>query len=190
MLADFAPIVKESTGEPVKMYFAVADRYTNFPKIPLYSTYLTLAQLRAAAHEGCHLCTLIITCLLSARYESSNQRMSTLGALATFSINDQTVIKIDVEFMAHHMPVWLSVEIGHCPGVLLGLLSRHMPIKGSIMIISCPVQFSSPAEDIARFWLEDCCVAYERCQSETPLLPKRVVDVVSGLEPFLLITQC
>jgi Heterokaryon incompatibility protein (HET) len=176
--------------DPVKMYLVVADGYTEFPKIPLYSAYPTLAQLRAAAHEGCHLCTLILTCLTSARYESSHERILGLGVPATFSVNDKTVIKIDVEVMAHPMPVWLTVEIDHCPAHLSGMLSRHMPIKGSIVTTSCPVQFSSPAEDIARFWLEDCCVTHELCKSETPLLPKRVVDVVSGLEPFLFITQC
>lgn len=176
--------------EPVKMYLAVADGYTNFPRIPLYSTYPTLAQLRAAAHEGCHLCTLTITCLISARYESSHERMFCIGAPAAFSVSDKTTIKIDVEAMAHPVPVWLTVEIDHCPAHLLGMLGRHMPIKGSIVTRSCPVQFSSPAEDIARFWLEDCCVAHERCKIEMPLLPKRVVDVVSGPEPFLFITQC
>lgn len=177
--------------EPVKMYLTVADGYTNFPKIPLYSTYPTLAQLRAAAHEGCHLCTLIIACLLSARYESSiSERMSVLGAPASFSVDDKTVINIDVEVMAHSTPVWLIVGIDQCPNALLGMLTRYMPVKAEIAKRSCPIQFSSPAEDIARFWLEDCCVAHERCQSETPMLPKRVVDVISGLEPFLFITQC
>ncbi len=175
--------------EPVEIYLTVADGYTNFPKIPLYSTYPTLAQLRAAAHEGCHLCTLIMTCLLSARYESSLARMSVLGSPTTFSVNDKTVIKIDVEVMAHSTPVWLTVRIDQCPTALLAVLSRHVPIKGEIATRSCPVRFSSPAEDIARYWLEDCCVSHERCKSETSLLPKRVVDVVSGPEPFLAITQ-
>ncbi len=179
--------------EPVEIYLIVADGYTNFPKIPLYSIYPTLDQLRAAAHEGCHLCTLIITCLLSARCESSLQRMLDLGAPEApprFSVNDKTIIEIDVEVMAHSTPVWLTVGIDHCPTALLATLSRHMPIKGERVARSSPIQFSSPAEDIARFWLEDCCVSHERCKSETPLLPKRVVDVVSAPEPFLFITQC
>jgi hypothetical protein len=117
--------------DPVKMYLAIADGYTNFPKIPLYSTYPTLTQLRAAAHEGCHLCTIVITCLISARYEVSHERITGIGVPATFSVNDETVIKIDVEVMAHSTPVWLTVEIDQCPSHLSGMLGRHMPIRWS-----------------------------------------------------------
>lgn len=175
--------------EPVTLYLIVAHENIPFPKIPLYSAYPTLVQARAAAHEGCHLCTLILTCLLSGRNESSIESISQLGGLQ-FSVDDKTLIKIDVEVTDKPVPVRLNVEIDHCPTFLSGLLSRSIPIKGEMVKRSGSIQSSSTAEDIARFWLEDCCVTHERCKDETPLLPKRVVDVVSGLEPFLFITQC
>jgi Heterokaryon incompatibility protein (HET) len=179
--------------EPVKMYIIVADEYTFFPKIPLYSIYPTLGQLRAAAHEGCHLCTLTLTSLLTAKYLSSTVENWMIIFTGVPKINNETVVKVDVEVMAKNPPVWLTIDVDHggirSPESWM-LVCPPIPIKSEMVQRSQPIQFSSPAEDIARFWLEDCRTRHERCMSETPMLPKRVIDVVSGPEPFLFISQC
>lgn len=173
--------------EPVKMYMIVADEYTFFPKIPLYRPYPTLGQLRKTAHEGCHLCTLLSTCLFTARNLYLYSPSSTPGRPG---IDNEAIIKVDVEVVAHRWPVRFTVDIDR-PGIELRewWVSHSIPIKGDIVQSSHSIQFSSLAEDIARFWLEDCFAKHERCMSEAPMLPKRVIDVESGHEPFLCIPE-
>ena len=146
--------------------------------------------MRAAAHQGCHLCTLILTCLITARYESSTEQISILRGPAQFSVDFETVIKVDVEVTSGQTPVWLTVEIDHCPDALLGWLSYRLPIKAELARNLHSIHFSSSAEDVARFWLENCLGRHEQCKSETPMLPRRVVDVSPGHEPFLFIPKC
>lgn len=179
--------------EPVKTYMLVADDYNFFPKLSLYSTYPTLGQLREAAHVGCHLCTLIFTCLLTARYKTANTMfgmpMTGIPITQCNDLSDQATIKVDVQVMPHTPPVWLTVDIDHQYTDLYGWITHYIPIKSEKIQISHPIQYSSSAEEIARFWLEDCCTNHQRCMSETSMLPKRVIDVVSGPEPFLFLPQ-
>lgn len=57
--------------EPAQVYLSIADEYTFYPRVKLYDAHPKLRDVRDAAHKGCHLCTLILTWLLSMRYRYS-----------------------------------------------------------------------------------------------------------------------
>jgi hypothetical protein len=94
---------------PVRVYLAVADGDEWYPKVPLYGGDISrnVKQIRDAAHAGCHLCTMILTCLLTMRYRFSVGVDPLPWGLS--SITDDSLVRVDVEVMAHNPPTYLTI---------------------------------------------------------------------------------
>ena len=159
--------------EPALLYLPVADEYSFYPRVSLFDPTRRLGELRDAAHSGCHLCTLILSCLLTMRYRYSAQVDPLPEGL--HGILDDTAIEITVEAMAKRPPVWLTVSIGD-QGPVWGWQDFSLPI-----ISDLPPQSSrmatQEASDIAAQWLADCMLKHDPCSSDMPQLPHRIINV-------------
>lgn len=167
--------------EPTRMYLSVADEQSFYPKVSLYERSPKLQEVRESAHSGCHLCTLILTCLLTMRYRTSIGVDPKPEGL--HEICDHTSIQINVEAMAKIPPVWLTVSIDDY-GALSGWLDISTPITTSIPVNVGEVSCASSASVIAKHWLKDCLCNHEQCHGDRPALPKRILNV-SGQNIFL-----
>jgi Heterokaryon incompatibility protein (HET) len=192
--------------QPAEVYLAIADGYSFYPKIPLFQTPPKVGQVRQAAHEGCHLCTLILTCLITTRYRASIE-VDPLGE-GIHSIDDGCEIDVQVQATALDPPVYLYVSLQDSGRGVSGWLTIGLPIvslqehpdedqlnnydgdSSDNTLSTVCLGFASPAEAIARYWLDDCRmnhgVACNECISN---LPKRVLDVQSRTLPFLFDTN-
>jgi len=168
--------------DTAKTYLLIADEYSFYPKVPLFEQPPEIQQIREAAHTGCHLCTYILTCLLTMRYRTSIGVDPVPEGLQ--EIKATTPVQVHVEAMAKIPPVWLTVGIEN-HGSLEGWLDISTPIVQSIENTSDRVTSTSSAFGIAKYWLEDCRRNHLPCQSEVPKLPKRIIDV-SGPELRLI----
>jgi hypothetical protein len=187
--------------DPVRVYLAVADRDEWYPKVPLYGRDISrsVRQVRDAAHAGCHLCTMILTCLLTMRYRFSVGVDPLPWGLP--SITDDSLVRVDVEVMAHDPPTYLTIGIvertdstnwaGEDEAELHHWVDLSIPFRGEMEedLTPAEVNVTDSAEKIAMFWLEECLTNHQRCAGDVPLLPTRVVDVGSRVEPFLVIPQ-
>lgn len=184
--------------DPVHMYLAVADDNSWYPKIPLYCQNRSVKDVREAAHAGCHLCTMILTCLLTMRYRLSVGVDPMPWGLA--SITEDSLVRVDVEVMAHDPPTYLTVGIveqtdssnwaGEDETALHHWIDLSIPIRGGVTEeVSSEVNVADPAERIAKFWLEDCQANHHRCTNDVFPLPTRVLDVISRPEPFLVLPE-
>lgn len=160
--------------DPTRTYLSIADERSFYPKIPLYERQPKLQQIREAAHLGCHLCTLILTSLLTMRYRTSIGVDPKPEGLK--EIGDNTSIQINVEAMARTPPVWLTVGIQN-HGILEGWLDISTPIVTSMSNIVGAVNSTSPACAVAKYWLEDCQQHHQQCRANDPKLPRRILDV-------------
>lgn len=170
--------------EPTRFYLSVADDYASYPRIPLYGQQIQLQHIREAAHSGCHLCTLILTCLTSMRYRTSIGVDPKPEGLR--EIRDETPIQVHVEVMSlawYPSPAWLTVGIED-HNSLKGWLDLSTPIVGSLPTNEGPLSSASLPSDIAYRWLRDCLHSHKRCEQGVPRLPKRIIDV-SGSTLFL-----
>ena len=165
---------KTISWECAKTYLVIADEYSFYPKVPLYEQPPGIRQIREAAHAGCHLCTFVLTCLLTMRYRTSIGVDPVPEGL--YEINDTTPIIVNVEAMARIPPVWLTVGIAN-HGVLNDWLDLSTPIVQSLGNSSQVVTSASPAFEIAKYWLDDCRNNHQSCRREPSKLPKRVIDV-------------
>jgi hypothetical protein len=157
----------------------------------------SLADVREAAHQGCHLCSLILASLLVGR---SNRVFGTsLDTSAATEVFDGDEILL-------YGRVSKSKSDGSYNRYLQGCIRRigfgpsGLNLRFSVLDEEpgynrptlCPeVTVATQAEAIAKFWLHDC-LANHRCnrdQTRDPLLPSRVIDVrgvEEGRELFLL----
>ncbi len=87
----------------------IADGYNFYPRVPLYELHPQLCEVRDAAYRGCHLCTLILTCLITARYRYTIEIDPLPEGLS--KISDTTRIETHVEGIAHTVPVRLTVGV-------------------------------------------------------------------------------
>ena len=85
--------------EPTLLYLTITDEYSCYPRVQLYQSHPQLCEVRDAAHKGCHLCTLILTCLITLRYRYSAKVDPLPEGL--HQISDATRIEINVEGMAN-----------------------------------------------------------------------------------------
>ncbi|KAL9619786.1 MAG: hypothetical protein Q9160_005622 [Pyrenula sp. 1 TL-2023] len=170
--------------ETTRFYLSVVDDYASYPKIPLYGQQAQLQQIRGAAHSGCHLCTLILTCLTSMRYRTSIGFDPKPYGLC--EIQDETPIQVYVEVMSlawYSSPTWLTVGIAN-HNSLEGWLDLSTPIVGSLPADEGPSFSASSPSDIAQYWLHDCLKSHTRCEQRVTRLPKRIIDV-TGSKLFL-----
>jgi hypothetical protein len=186
--------------DPVLVYLAVAGENEWYPKVPLYGrdSARSLKDVRDAAHAGCHLCTMVLTCLLTMRYRLSVGVDPMPWGLA--SITEDSLVRVDVEVMAHDPPTYLTVGIveqtgstnwvGEDETQLHHWIDLSIPIRGEVADdVSSEVSVADSAETIAKYWLRDCLANHQRCGDDIPPLPTRVLDVVSRPEPFLVIPE-
>ena len=188
--------------EPAQVYLAVADGNEWYPKVPLYGrdTPRSVKDVRDAAHAGCHLCTMILTCLLTMRYRLSVSVDPLPWGLS--SITEDSRIGVDVEVMVHDPPAYLTVGIveqtdltnwaGEDEKKLHHWVDLSIPFRGeSAEEVSLPVSVADSAESIAKYWLQDCLANHRRCvgEGDFPFLPTRVLDVGSRVDPFLVVPK-
>jgi Heterokaryon incompatibility protein (HET) len=174
-----------------KMYLEIADEYSFYPRVSIYEEHPTLGQVKESAHAGCHLCALILTCLLTMRYRLSVGVDPVPSGVS--SIDDNCKVKVEVEAMAKIPPVYLNVTLDESGNHLSGWLDHGIPIvsddSASNSQDGSQINFATPAEDVAKYWLEDCQVNHDHhCNAGLPRLPKRVIDVKSRPQPFLMET--
>lgn len=182
--------------DPVHMYLAVADGDSWYPKMPLYRQNRSVKDVREAAHVGCHLCTIVLMCLLTMRYRLSVGVDPMPWGLA--SVTEDSLIRVDVEVMAHDPPTYLTVGIvgrtdstnwaGEDETALHQWIDLGVPLSGEMAEeVLYEVSVADSAESIAKYWLEDCLANHQRCTNDVFPLPTRVLDVLSRPEPFLVI---
>jgi hypothetical protein len=150
----------------------------------------TVAQVRQSAHEGGHLCTLILTAWLVGRPDKLFGREG-----------DFTASQLRGQEFEHEKP---SLEERHQylsgqafnsrPGRVemrfgFNLLSTEDIRRGS-SAHTPSVDAMAPAEVVAKYWLHECLTNHgPTCSTgrPDPLLPSRVIDVrgrVHGDDPF------
>ncbi len=183
--------------DPVYAYLAVADEYSWFPKLPWYRAGRSVKEVRDGAHAGCHLCTIILTCLLTMRYRLSIGVDPLPWGLS--SINESSTVSVDVEVMAHDPPVYLTVGIAeeskstdYSVQDQSGVdqwIDLSIPICSELPQTSSSVSTANSAESIAQSWLHECLTNHKRCTNDVPVLPTRILDVSSRTEPFLVIPE-
>jgi hypothetical protein len=182
--------------DAVHMYLAVADDDSWYPKVPLYRQSRSVREVRGAAHAGCHLCTIALTCLLTMRYRLSVGVDPMPWGLA--SVTEDSLVRVDVEVMAHDPPTYLTVGMveqtdstnwaGEDETALHHWIDLGVPVSGEVAEEGpCEVRVADSAESIAKYWLEDCLANHKRCTGDVSPLPTRVLDVLSRPEPFLVI---
>ena len=159
--------------EPASLYLSIADEYSFYPRISVFDRTPQLSELRDAAHSGCHLCTLVLSCLLTMRYRYSVEVDPLPEGL--HEIADDTIIQVSVEAMAKSPPVWLTVGIGD-HGSVWGWQDVSLPIVSGLPPQSSQKSTQATSE-IASQWLADCMTKHEPCSSDMPKLPRRVIDV-------------
>jgi hypothetical protein len=157
----------------------------------------SLADVREAAHQGCHLCSLILASLLVGR---SNRVFGT-----SLDPEDATEV-FDYDEILMYGRVYKSKSDGSYSRYLQGCIKRMgfgpfgLGLRFSVLdeklghtsSTVCPeVTVATQAEAIAKFWLHDCLTNHQcnRDQTRDPLLPSRVIDVrgvEGGRELFLL----
>lgn len=167
------PRCQTCTWDAARTYLLLADDYSFYPKVGLYQTAPEISQIRHEAHAGCHLCTFVLSCLLSMRYRTSVGVDPVPEGLQ--EIRDTTRVMVSVEAMAKEPPVWLTVGIED-HGVLRGWLDVSTPIVTSLSASIGRPGLSS-AFDVARYWLEDCLRNHTPCHGESVRSPRRIVDV-------------
>jgi Heterokaryon incompatibility protein (HET) len=116
------------------------------------------------------------------------------------SITEDSLVRVDVEVMAHDPPTYLTVGIveqtdstnwvGEDETELHHWIDLGIPVRGDVAEeASSEVSVSDSAERIAKYWLQDCLTNHQRCAADVPPLPTRVLDVISRPEPFLVIPE-
>jgi hypothetical protein len=184
--------------DPARMYLAVADDNSWYPKVSLYSKNRSVKDVREAAHAGCHLCTMILTCLLTMRYRLSVGVDPMPWGLS--SITDDSLVRVDVEVMAHDPPTYLTVGIveqtdlmnwaGEDETELHHWVDLSIPFRGEAAEeVLSKVSVADPPERIAKYWLQECLSNHPKCADDIPPLPTRVLDVSSRSEPFLVVPE-
>lgn len=164
--------------EPTLLYLSVADEYSFYPKVRLYRAKPQVRDIRDAAHVGCHLCSLILTCLLTLRYGYSAQVHPVPRGLD--EVTDSASIEIDVEGMPGTSPVWLTITIAD-HGNFSGWRSFSLPVRSVLPRISGEFSCTTPADQIARKWLNECLQNHKTCSTEVPRLPRRIINVTHDL---------
>ena len=160
--------------DPALLYLTIADEYSFYPKVQLYTTNPTINQLRTAAHAGCHLCTLILIGLSSQRYRYSIGVDAVPDGLDT--ITDATCIEINIEGMARSPPVYLTISMSN-QGKLFGWHDMSLPLVPSLADTSADLPNTLSAHVIAREWLQECLQKHQPCSSDVPQLPHRIINV-------------
>ncbi|KAL9105694.1 MAG: hypothetical protein Q9227_009178 [Pyrenula ochraceoflavens] len=123
-------------------------------------------------------------------------------------LSDECTVKVDCQAMAARPPVYINVTLADAHHGVAQWLDLGLPVVSSMEQLqasrvttydgdlryretnSHPISAASLPQDIARFWLQDCLELHDPTPHQ-PLstLPKRVLDVSSMAEPFLLETN-
>ena len=161
--------------EPTLLYLTVADEYSYYPRVPLYQFHPQVSEIRDAAHEGCHLCTLVLTCLLTMRYRYSVGVDALPDGLDKMS--QSTRFEVSVEAMALSPPVRLNVGFSSEEGIQ-GWLHIDLHIVSALPNKLQKLTCTSPPSEIARAWLKDCLDHHDLCfGKDIPKLPTRVIKI-------------
>lgn len=150
----------------------------------------TVVQVRQSAHEGCHLCTLILTTWLVGR---SDELLGREGGFTAPQLRGQEFEdeKFSLEERRHYLsgqafsshPGRFEMRFG------FNLLSTE-DIRPGSSAQTPSIDAMAPAEVVAKYWLQECLTNHgPTCSTgqPDPLLPSRVIDVrgrVHGDDPF------
>lgn len=98
------------------------------------------------------------------------------GILGFLFIRDvSTLLQLSSSFLRAFLSVSKTVSI-------------HCLIMASLTTVGLSLRFPTPPEiqlSLARKWLQDCQNSHQRCHLPQRRLPRRVIDVNPGHEPFL-----
>jgi hypothetical protein len=160
----------------------------------------SLAEVREAAHQGCHLCTLIVASFLTYRLNRVFESAS--GSDCAMEVFDSNTILLTGRVFRNKADGSQSryllgriAETGRGDGIRFRFpILDEEELSDSSSKVRREVIAASPAESIANFWLQDCLANHDCSHdpNEDPFLPSRVINVLgvdNQREPVLLETN-